>query len=278
MKKYFKILVLVIFALSGVFFYLLSPDIINFSEKPRTNISQEQTQPDKEDGLQNAPAISTADTSANSKSNETPPIAEADPTPKKNILFDVPFTSQAPFGEWKEPAQHDGCEEASALMAVRWARGEGLTKEEAKQEIIIASNYEKQQIGEFRDASLNDTAEIIIKGYFQYPGVKVKNVVSATDMVHELENGNLVIVPANGRALGNPNYTVPGPERHMLVIRGYDYALKEFITNDSGTRKGEGYRYPESIVFNAIRDYLTGYNLPIEEIKKRMIVIRPNDI
>jgi len=275
MKKYLKIIVLIIFALAGAFFYLLSADIINFSDAPRVNVPQKQPQTEI---VKNAPEIPATDASANSKSNETPPIAEAEPVPTKNILFDVPFTSQAPFGEWKESAQHDGCEEASALMAIRWARGERLTKEEAKQEIISASNYEQNQIGEFRDASIEDTAEIIIKGYFQYQNVEIKNVTSTEDIVGELENRNIVIVPVNGRALGNPNYTAPGPERHMLVIKGYDYVQSEFITNDSGTRKGEGYRYPESLVFNAIRDYLTGHDLPITGIEKRMITVRPNDI
>src|SRR4030042_5130713 len=225
-NKFITTSFLTILALAAIFFCLLATDTINFSKEPDAIISQGQPQ------QKNEAATSTADASANSKSNETPPSAEAESVPKKNILFAVPFTSQAPFGEWKEPAQHDGCEEASALMVVKWARGEPLTREGAKSEIIAASNYENNQIGEFRDTSIEDTAEIIIKGYFQYSGVEVKNIVSPADIVRELENGNLVIVPANGRALGNPNYTAPGPEKHMLVIRGYDYAQKEFITND----------------------------------------------
>jgi len=29
----------------------------------------------------------------------------------------------------------------------------------------------------------------------------------------------------------------------MIVIRGFDPATKEFITNDPGTKRGEFYRY-----------------------------------
>ena len=38
--------------------------------------------------------------------------------PKRFVLLNVPFTSQAPFGEWSDPRHQDGCEEAAALMAV----------------------------------------------------------------------------------------------------------------------------------------------------------------
>ncbi len=59
----------------------------------------------------------------------------------------------------------------------------------------------------------------------------------------------------------------------MLVIRGYDQANKEFITNDSGTRRGELYRYNEEVLYQAIRDYLTGYHKPIDKVEKVMMVV-----
>ena len=40
----------------------------------------------------------------------------------------VPFTSQAPSGQWDNPVYQDGCEEAAALMAVYWAEGKILNK------------------------------------------------------------------------------------------------------------------------------------------------------
>jgi hypothetical protein len=59
----------------------------------------------------------------------------------------------------------------------------------------------------------------------------------------------------------------------MVVIRGYDVDTKEFITNDVGTRQGENYRYPESVLFNAIRDYPTGDHLPITGFTKSAILV-----
>ncbi|MEI6379075.1 MAG: hypothetical protein WCO55_05425 [Candidatus Falkowbacteria bacterium] len=76
-----------------------------------------------------------------------------------------------------------------------------------------------------------------------------------------------------GRLLKNPNYKAPGPLQHFLVIKGYDYATKEFITNDSGTRNGRDYRYPEKVLFTALREYPTGKHLPIKENKKMLIIV-----
>jgi hypothetical protein len=196
-------------------------------------------------------------------------------TSKKLIIKNVPFTSQAPFAEWNDPRQQDGCEEAASLMAVSWARGESFTPEEAKSVIIAAAEYEKEQYGEFRDTSAHDTAERIIKGYFEYNNYQVKQIKEAEEIIRELAAGNILITPMDGRALNNPYYTPPGPERHMLVIIGYDPNTKEFITNDNGTRHGESYRYNQAVFFSAIRDYSSGYHIPIKEIRKIMIVIKP---
>jgi hypothetical protein len=77
----------------------------------------------------------------------------------------------------------------------------------------------------------------------------------------------------NGRELKNPNFKAPGPVTHMVLVKGYDYKTKEFITNDPGTRRGENYRYPEKISLKAIRVYPTGYHLAVKKVKKEMIVV-----
>ena len=90
-----------------------------------------------------------------------------------------------------------------------------------------------------------------------------------------MSRGSLVLVPAFGQILGNPYFTPPGPATHMLVIRGYDETTKEFITNDPGTRRGEGYRYSYAALVRAIRDYPTGDHEPVPTLEKRMIVVGP---
>jgi len=185
----------------------------------------------------------------------------------------VPFTSQSPFGNWKDKRQQDGCEEASALMAVFWARGKTLTKENALKEILAISAYTKKYHKEYRDTSARDATEWIYKGYFKYQNVAVKKATSTDSIIAELKSGRLIIAPMDGRALKNPFFTAPGPGRHMLVIKGYDPVKKEFITNDPGTHRGESYRYPEKRLFEALRDYPTGYHKKITSIEKNFIVV-----
>lgn len=200
-----------------------------------------------------------------------------EPLPASNllkILLDVPFTPQAPFGNWDDIKQQNACEEASVLMAMRWVEGKELSPKQAEEEIIAMSDFEKEKYGHFYDRSASDTAQLI-KDYFDYQKVDVMTDISAEDIKVELAKGNVVIVPVNGQKLHNPYYTPPGPLEHMLVVIGYDTTTNEFITNDSGTRRGEKFRYNENVLDSALSDYPTGYHEPINEVNKTMIVIRP---
>lgn len=204
-----------------------------------------------------------------------PPKSEPEKAFKKFINLPIPFASQAPTGNWKDPRQQDSCEEASVLMVIKWIKGESLSKEEAEVKLIAISEWEKREYGNFHDTSAKDTLERIIIGYFKYENAHLKNNASLENIKEELAAGNAVIAPMDGQKLNNPYYTAPGPERHMLVIRGYDADKKEFITNDPGTRRGEGYRYNEDHFFSSIRDYPTGYHEPIETVEKNIIIINP---
>ncbi|MDD2766198.1 MAG: C39 family peptidase [Candidatus Moranbacteria bacterium] len=197
--------------------------------------------------------------------------------PKKvresSFLENVPFTTQAPFGEWDDPVFQNGCEEAALVMAEYWLTGKPLTKEIAKKEIIALSKFQKKTIGQSIDTSTEDT-EKLLREYYSVTTSTVQTNITLLDIREALSSGVLVIVPADGRKLHNPNYTQPGPTTHMLVIIGYDAEKQEFITNDSGTRNGKGYRYREDVLFEAIRDYPTGNHLPIPKIEKSMIIVR----
>jgi len=197
-----------------------------------------------------------------------------DATAGETILLSVPFSAQAPFGNWSDQRLEDGCEEASALMAVKWARGESLSRQEANDEILAASDYILDKYGEYRDISSTDTVAWIFKDYFNYDKISLVKGVSADDIIAELKKGNLVVAAMDGQLLDNPYFTPPGPEHHMLVIRGYDEGAREFTTNDPGTRHGEAYRYDADLLFGAIGDYPTGHHEPVKQIEKNIIVIR----
>ena len=192
---------------------------------------------------------------------------------QSSLLENVPFTSQAPFGEWNDSTFQNGCEEAALVMAEYWLTGKVLTKDSAKKEIILLEKFEEKKFGQSIDASTKDT-EQLFRDYYGVTTSEVRTDITPLDIQETLASGALVIVPADGRKLFNPNFKQPGPTTHMVVIIGYDKEKKEFITNDSGTRNGKNYRYKENILFSAIRDYPTGDHLPIKEIKKVMIVVK----
>ena len=208
--------------------------------------------------------------SASDVSEPKPAIAKA---PESSSVAGVPFTVQAPFGEWNDPIFQNGCEEAALVMAAHWLSGKPLTKEIARQEIAALASFAEEKYGQSVDTSAADTAKLLAE-YYGVTTAEVRMDIGQTDIRDALSAGALVIVPADGRKLKNPNYKQPGPTTHMLVITGYDAETKAFITNDPGTRRGEGYRYAEDILYGAIRDYPTGDHLPITGIRKAMIVVR----
>src|SRR3990167_1867294 len=152
--------------------------------------------------------------------------------PQSSLLKDVPFTVQAPFGEWNIATFQNGCEEAALVMAVHWLSGEPLTKEIAKQEIIALARFGDKKHGQSIDTSAADT-EKFFKEYYNITTSEVRTDITLTDIQEALATGALVIVPMDGRKLQNPNYKQPGPTTHMLVVIGYDAEKKEFITHDS---------------------------------------------
>jgi len=196
------------------------------------------------------------------------------PKTGKVLIANVPFLAQAPYGAWSDPRQQNGCEEASSLIAISWVQGQKeVSKAEALKSILAISKFEVDKYGGYNDTSASSTIERILAGYFKYKKAKLKYDVGADDIIAELEKGNLVIAPFDGQKLKNKYFTAPGPDRHMLVIIGYDYDKKEFITNDPGTRQGKDYRYGRAVLVGAIRDYPTGEHLPILRKRTAMIVI-----
>lgn len=195
--------------------------------------------------------------------------------PVTTVISTVPFTSQAPTGTWSDDRQQNACEEASALMAIWWAKNQKpASSQDALKQILDIATYEEKTFGTSEDTDAADTVARIFEGYFKYKKAEAVSDITLQDIIQEIMKGHLVILPMDGIKLANPHYTQPGPERHMLLIVGYDAKTKEFVTNDSGTRYGSGYRYPEQKVFDAIREYPTGKHLPITgAAKKSMIVV-----
>lgn len=192
----------------------------------------------------------------------------------RNVLRKVPFLSQAPFGEWENEVFQNACEEASMIMAMAWVHGSGVTLESGKRDIEHITRFETEMFGKsLFDTSAEDTARVM-REYYHYENVEVIHDTSLDRLKNIIGGGTLIIAPVNGQALHNPHFTQPGPLEHMLVIIGYDAKKQEFITNDPGTKHGEGYRYDEKVLYEAIRDYPTGNHEPIIGMEKTIIVVK----
>lgn len=193
------------------------------------------------------------------------------------VVQNVSFAAQAPFGEWNDIYQAEGCEEASAIMAVNWARGETLSKEEFKERVIAISKIEEELYGEFRDTSIEDTANHIVRGALNYQNIRVVHNVSVQDIAQEVSEGSVVLVGTNGRVLKNPYYTGQGPLQHMVAVIGYDPFTDSFITHDPGTRFGANTLYTSNVLQAALLDYPTGWHEKIIPGKTGMIVVFPKN-
>lgn len=209
------------------------------------------------------------------KSEVAPAVIEKQQViPMKVIIQDVPFISQAPTGNWKDLVFQNACEEATLLMAEKWvSRGMFGTSKQMEMEIRKITNAEKKYFPkDSYDLSVQDIL-LLAQKYFPQMQVSLVKNVTADSIKNALFEGNIVIIPANGQKLRNPNFTAPGPLYHTLLIRGYDLTTDEFITNDPGTRKGSGYRYAADIIFDAMQDYETGYHGKLFPDEKVMLVV-----
>ncbi len=196
-------------------------------------------------------------------------------TPKvKRDPLKTPFVLQAPNAEWDNPLFENACEEASLLIVASLFHGvTAVSEKEARQELLRLAEYQKKTLGHSVDTSLADTQKLLTD-YFE---VKESSILVATaekDLVTWINEGNILIIPADGQKLRNPFFTPPGPINHMLVVFDYDSKTQEFITQDPGTKRGAHYRYQGSVLWQAIRDYPTGAtHLPNIRKDKRVLVI-----
>jgi VanZ family protein len=190
----------------------------------------------------------------------------------KKIKIDVPFTSQAPFANW-DPYHEEACEEASLIMVKYYLDGKKLDPDTAEREILAMIDYEIKNLGKYEDTTAEQNVEIFNGFFGTLPGGKKLKVIydfTAWDLKKYLAQGNPIIVPAAGRELGNPNFSGAGPLYHNLVLVGYDG--NTIITNDPGTRKGEGYKYNIQVLYSAIHDF-PGRPEDIDSGRKAMIVL-----
>jgi len=201
------------------------------------------------------------------------PIAATEVKNEENELpaefnLAVPFTSQAPFANW-DAVHEDACEEASIIMLDAFYRGRTLTTQSADDEIYAIVDWETNMLGHWEDTTAEETAQILRERY-GYVNVRLVENPTIEMIKREVAQGRPVILPAAGQLLGNRYFRQPGPVYHMLVIRGW---TKDgmIITNDPGTKRGEGFLYKPEVLLNAIHDW-TGSDATMTQGRQVMIV------
>ncbi len=187
----------------------------------------------------------------------------------RKVKISVPFTSQAPYKIWDERHQ-EACEEASLTMVVYFLKNKFLSPEIAEKEIQALIDFQINRYGEHKDATVAGTIQLA-RDFYGLENLEAVYDFDREAIKKELAANKPVIIPAAGRELKNPYYTQPGPLYHMLVLTGYVDDI--IITNDPGTRRGEGYRYRLDVLYNAIHDF-PGKKDKIRDGRKAMIVVR----
>lgn len=185
------------------------------------------------------------------------------------MMLDVPFTSQAPGGNWSPPYD-EACEEASLIMVDYFLRGKTLDAATADSEIRKLTSWVASH-GYGVDVGAQESAEIMLNYFFRQSKVYTGDQVSIQNIKGLLNFGYPVIVPVQGQDLGNPNFTSGGPPYHMIVIVGYDETY--FYAHDPGTRNGEAYPYKIETLYNAIHDW-TGSKSTVRNGERAMMVLK----
>ncbi len=163
--------------------------------------------------------------------------------------IDVPFTSQAPTGNWSEPWKN-ACEETSIYMVSSFYTDDTIKRDQAIKhikEIIAAKNKEFKVSA---DESLEKISELIALLGFPWKTEVVENP-SIEDIKKQLAKNQPIIAPVFAPAL---HYAEGGPDYHVMVITGYDDKTNEFIVNDPAFKNGKGIRFKYDVFMKAIHD------------------------
>lgn len=277
MKAIIKLLLIGVIAIGAYFFYV--------HETKDVQPTVEVVEVRYEDILSNQGDVGVEDGSEDAEEEDAPEEGEEMEDTSNEVLEEqvvengeipqqfnlaVPFTSQAPHANWELPYQ-ETCEEASAYMVAEYYKGElsgAIDPDVADAAILEAVSFEEDFFGYYLDTTAEETAQFI--DFFYGLHATVVEDPTVDQIKAEIAAGRPVIVPTAGRELGNPNFSGLGPLYHMLVLRGYTQSM--FITNDPGTRNGEGYVYDINVIMHAMGDWNNG---DPENGAKRVIFVTP---
>lgn len=176
---------------------------------------------------------------------------------KANNTLPVPFTMQAPYSQWGVQPWEDACEESVTIMISRFYAGDRsqrLSKKLATNMIQHVVNLEEYLFGFNKDTNA-DQMVTIINNFLNWEARVVENP-SVEAIKQEIDAGRPIIMPFYGKRVNNPHFKNGGPDYHTAVIKGYDDATQDFITNEPGNGWGLDYRYSYDTLMDAMHDFL----------------------
>lgn len=176
--------------------------------------------------------------------------ANAESVPRLNI--ELPFYSQAPYGNWDNPWQ-ETCEEASILLVANLYLDLQLDTEQFNQGLLDLVDWQMNAWGAYEHSDVNQTVQMLEENFGLE--AKIQTDPSFEDLQKSIQKGHLIVAPFAGQALGNPYFSGEGPIYHMLVIKGYDTEKGHVVTHDVGTRRGADFVYSWDTIENALHDW-----------------------
>ena len=171
--------------------------------------------------------------------------------PEKKMI-DVPFSTQAPLGDWSEPWLN-ACEETSIFMVSSFYTDDEIKRDEAVKKIQEILRVKNQNFKVSADESLQTISDLIDKLDLPWHATIVYDP-SVETLKAELAKDRPIIVPVFAPALSGSGYQGDGPDYHVLVLTGYDDTKGEFTVNDPGTQNGDGLHFAYDVFMKAIHD------------------------
>jgi len=201
--------------------------------------------------------------------------------------LEVPFTPQAPYGNWSNPWQ-EFCEEAVILMLTKYYKSPLppaiIPKDEASGLLLYIMSQEEKLLGYHENTGAEDIAKILTSVFIleakvisadlpaeasaQAGGGEETGIEKIKD---EILRYRPIIIPVTGKLLKNPYFNKGGPFYHTVLVIGYDDSDNTFIVHEPGTRFGQEYKYDQQKLFNAIADWSQEEQKVID--RKMMVVI-----
>ncbi|MHB8508840.1 MAG: C39 family peptidase [Candidatus Dormibacteria bacterium] len=185
------------------------------------------------------------------------PVPDATPTPgptetpspaiPASALLSVPYSVQAPYGNWK--VHEESCEEDALMMYHDFLIGDSradIPPAEADQQLRALKAWQVQNWGAERDLTIARIGELAAAYWGLHP-----QVLAATEETIRtaIAGGHPVILPVMTHSLQNPNY---GPKTvyHVLVLKGFNAG--GVVANDGGVKEGKNWFYAWPVLFGAI--------------------------